>query len=323
VATESGDRIVILIPLYNDWEALSLLLPALDDCLEEIGTPAAVLIVDDGSTDAIPVGRLEQGHRHIQSIDVLRLRRNLGHQRAIAIGLVHVYQEMPCRAVVVMDADGEDRPKDVPRLLAAFDESGRREIVFAARTRRLESRTFRAFYQLYRVLHRILVGIEVRVGNFSVIPWISLERLVAVSDLWNHYAAAVFRARLPYRMLPLPRGARLFGGSRLNFASLVIHGLSAILVFGDKVGVRLLTGSLILMAALLVFGGALWIMELSGWVALPGWSAVVAGLLVLALGLVIAATLYTFHVIGARTGTTFLPLRDASFFVLERVSISG
>ena len=72
----------------------------------------------------------------IARVDVLRLRRNVGHQRAIAIGLAFIHAHRPCRAVVVMDADGEDRPSDVPRLLARLDAAGDPAIVFAERTRR-------------------------------------------------------------------------------------------------------------------------------------------------------------------------------------------
>ena len=72
---------------------------------------------------------------------MLRLRRNLGHQRAIAIGLTYIQAQMTTayEAVVVMDGDGEDAPEDVPRLLARLEAEGGRSIVFAERTRRSES----------------------------------------------------------------------------------------------------------------------------------------------------------------------------------------
>ena len=78
--------------------------------------------------------------RAIGRVEVLHLRRNLGHQRAIAIGLAFVEAERPrCRAVVLMDSDGEDAPEDVPRLVARCEQEGRRKIVFAERTKRSES----------------------------------------------------------------------------------------------------------------------------------------------------------------------------------------
>jgi hypothetical protein len=117
----------------------------------------------------------------------------LGHQRAIAIGLYYMHQLLPVDAIVVMDGDGEDRPADIPGLLSALAEGGGC-MVFAARAKRLERPIFRFFNRLYRVIHWVLTGITVRVGNFSVIPRASLDRLMVSSDLWNHYLPLRFAA---------------------------------------------------------------------------------------------------------------------------------
>jgi 2-polyprenyl-3-methyl-5-hydroxy-6-metoxy-1,4-benzoquinol methylase len=81
----------------------------------------------------------------------------------------------------------------------------------------------------------MLTGISVRVGNFSILPRSYLSTLIVLSELWNHYAAAVFRSRLKFEMIPIPRGRRIAGASRMNFVSLVTHGLSAASVFSDIV----------------------------------------------------------------------------------------
>ena len=86
----------------------------------------------------------------------------------------------------------------------------------------------------------MLTGERVRVGNFSAIPPSLLPRLVAVSELWNHYAAAVFKSRIPYITIPTARGVRYAGQSTMNYVALVTHGLSAMAAFGDRIGVRLL-----------------------------------------------------------------------------------
>ena len=93
---------------------------------------------------------------------------------------------------------------------------------------------------MYRLIHFLLTGVQVQVGNFSVIPATVLRRLVAVSELWNHYAAAVYKAKLPMALIPAQRNCRLEGSSRMNLVALVVHGLSAMAVFGDRIGVRLL-----------------------------------------------------------------------------------
>ena len=193
-------ELLILLPVFNDWQALRKLLAALDRELVEGGIGAEVLVVHDGSTEPFEALTIEADYRAIRRVDVLRLRRNLGHQRAIAIGLAFVEAERPdCRAVVLMDSDGEDAPEDVPRLIAKYEAEGRRKIIFAERTKRSESLVFRVFYVLYRMVHRLLTGNWVRVGNFSVIPRRAARGLVATSELWNHYAAAAFTPGSPTR----------------------------------------------------------------------------------------------------------------------------
>src|SRR6266404_6380292 len=144
------DRIVILIPMFNDWDAADLLLSDLDRALADEPMSAEILFIDDGSTLPMPDTFARRQFKALQAVDILKLRRNLGHQRAIAIGLVYVYENIPCRAVVVMDADGEDRPGDIRLLVARFDQESSRSIVFAERAKRLESLPFRILYQVYR-----------------------------------------------------------------------------------------------------------------------------------------------------------------------------
>src|SRR5262249_29066545 len=148
-----------------------------------------ILLVDDGSVQRCDRNDFQIGFSVVRAIRTLRLRRNLGHQRAIAIGLVHVQQSTSCDAVVVMDADGEDTPEGLAQLLSAYSETRDAKAIFAERSRRSESVVFRLFYRLYKFLHRCLTGISVRVGNFSILPFPYLNTLVVMSELWNHYAA--------------------------------------------------------------------------------------------------------------------------------------
>jgi hypothetical protein len=315
-ALSQAEGIVVLVPVFNDWESLELLLPRLEEELSRSGMSADVLVVDDGSLRE-PEGFLDAGSfQCIGRIDVLRLRRNLGHQRAIAIGLAYIEDCLSARAVVVMDGDGEDDPTDVPRLLERLEKEGHQKIVFAERSRRSESLTFRIFYVFYKILHYLLSGKGVRVGNFSAIPRRRLSSLVVVAEMWNHYAAAAFRSRQPYCMIPTRRARRLCGNSSMNFVSLVAHGLSAISVNSDVVGVRLLVMS-ILMAIVTACGivAAVIVRLATSW-AVPGWASYTVGiLLILLVQAVMAAFVFSFVILGSRHGSTFLPRRDYSFYI--------
>lgn len=304
----------VLIPTYNDWEALSSVVSAIEKEVSGIGHRVSVLIVDDGSTTLPAEGLFSPAAA--MDIEVVHLRRNLGHQRAIAVGLAHLIENRSGSGIVVMDGDGQDRPADIRRLLDASATASPHEAVFAARMRRPEGMLFSAFYHLYRLVHRILTGVAVRMGNFSYLPWKQADRLVVCSELWNHYAAAVVHARIPYTLIPCERNTRVAGRSKMNPVALVSHGLSAMAVFADRIGVRVLAAS---GAALVAAVLALFVVLLLKWgtmLAVPGWATTAAGLLVVIIAqILMLSTLFTFVVLSGRSQTAVIPLRDYRLFV--------
>jgi len=246
----------------------------------------------------------------------LELRKNVGHQRALCVGLVCLRENDPGRAVLVMDADGEDAPSDVPRLLQEFVRQGQQKVIFAERGRRAEGIMFKAFYQFYRFVHRVLVGFDIRVGNFSLVPASHLDRLVVSSDLWNHYAAAVTRSKVPLATVRVDRAKRLGGQSNMGFIGLVVHGLSAMSVFGDTIGTRLLmvsSGLGVLAAASICLTI---VIRLATNLAIPGWATYTAGLLLLLLFQSLTlALVFTFVVLHNRGQSNFIPIRDCPYYI--------
>ncbi|WZO98400.1 glycosyltransferase [Isosphaeraceae bacterium EP7] len=310
------DSLLVILPVFNDWPALGKLLVGLDAALGGANLAASILVVDDGSTSPAPAGWPGGPFAAIDRVSVLTLRRNLGHQRAIAVGLSFVEGRVPCRAVVLMDADGEDDPRDVPRLLEQLDRDGGHTVVFAGRSKRSESLAFRFFYGLFRGLHRVLIGHGVRVGNFSAISRERLSSLVVVSELWNHYAASVLKSRQPHSVVPTVRARRLDGESKMNFVGLVIHGLSALSVQSEVVGVRVLVAAFGLVGLSLLGLAAIILIRLATDLAIPGWATTSFGVLLLLLTqTVMFAFLFSFLIIGGRQASSFLPSRDYHHFV--------
>jgi glycosyltransferase involved in cell wall biosynthesis len=300
-----------LIPVFNDWAALAQLLPQLDDALHQHALRADVLIVDDGSTEPPPADFLKGPFQALGRIDLLPLRRNLGHQRAITVGLAYVHDQLAPPAVIVMDADGEDDPRDVPRLLQRCSQEGGERLVFAERTKRSESWAFRLSYGLYKVGHYLLTGYRVRVGNFSVVPRPQLARLVTIAEMWNHYAAAAIKSRLPFVTVPTRRARRLHGPSKMDFIQLALHGLSALAVYGDLIVVRLLLATLLLSFLMgLTLAGLLGLWLLTDR-AVPGWAVIALGA---AETVLLQGAFFFFLVsvliLGNRQSAMFLPLRD-------------
>jgi glycosyltransferase involved in cell wall biosynthesis len=303
--------VVVLLPVYRDAASAAVVIGQLRQALANEDR-LSIVVIDDGSIPSIACADLGWG----ADLTVVTLRRNVGHQRAIAIGLAYIAEQMPADAVLVMDADGQDRVDDAKRLLDTLRSTGANQIVFASRMRRVESLTFRALYHAYRWLHVVLTGVPVRFGNFSAVPKSVLSRLVYSSELWNHYAAAVLKTRLPYTSIPTMRAERVEGETKMNFVSLVVHGLSALSVFSETLGVRLLVASAVGFGVLTVVGAFLIAWQHFGYISF-GPIATISGALVLIVALQITSTgaMLALVVLGRRSGTDFVPARDYKLFV--------
>ena len=102
-------KYVILIPSFNDWECLNLLIPKIDQALKDTNEHVDVLIVNDGSTKKNNL-LFKKMHR-LKKVEVLNLKNNVKAQIAIATGLNFLRKEKFQGGIIVMDADGQDDPE--------------------------------------------------------------------------------------------------------------------------------------------------------------------------------------------------------------------
>ena len=305
----------IVMPVFNDWASAGELIRHLDRALAGHDWRVQVIAVDDGSQAGPP--EAITGLSFIESVEVVELETNLGHQRAIATELVHAYQSGPFDDLAVMESDGEDNPEALVRLLEdhAADEG---VALVAQRSERSEGVLFRAFYQLYVRLFGLLTGKRINFGNFMILPRDHVRRLIHVPNIWNNLAATLVHARLPLRYVPTTRGKRYAGQSSMSFVNLVLHGLGAISVFSEIVFVRMLIASLVLLG--LTGAGALAVvaMRLFTDLAVPGWSTTVMTFLVsVALQAVMVPVLLAFIVLGNRSSIQLLPMDMAPRFIRD------
>jgi hypothetical protein len=263
----------IVTPVYEDQESFAELCRQLTAAASQAKVRFHIIAVDDGSLGAPPM--LEALTQAGLSGEILRLGRNIGHQAAIGVGLARAFELADIDGCVVMDCDGEDRPGDIPQLLA---EIGRAhvDVAVAERAGRTESLIFQGFYGVYRRLFKTMTGQPLRFGNFMALSPLALERLSGMHESATHVAAATVKARLRRADVPQDRGTRFAGASKMNFPSLVLHGMRALMVFADLVLTRMAL-ALIALATIvvLVLGGA-GAAKLMGQ-ASPGWLTNVTG----------------------------------------------
>src|SRR5262245_59225385 len=131
-------RVLVVTPVFDDWSSFTRLLTELDTTGRASGLRFSVIAVDDGSSQPAPALDRRSWGEGIVDVQILHLVRNLGHQRAIAVGLVEAYRQFDKSsyvAAVVMDSDGEDPPADIPSLLDALAEAPDGIAVATRRTR--------------------------------------------------------------------------------------------------------------------------------------------------------------------------------------------
>lgn len=256
--------ITILIPVFNDFASLRLLLQDIDRLLAT-SHRLQVVIIDDASTEP---NRQLTGFSF--SPKVLRLIRNLGHQQAIAVGLAYIRDRKENNPVIVMDGDGEDKASDIPVLLA---QQNQEKVVFARRKKRQTGLLFQAGYWMYQTIFYCLTGKRIAFGNFSCLPAASLNALTHYSELWNNYPGTVMKSGIPYEAIPADRGRRLAGRSQMNLTSLLLHGLGSMAVFTELIITRILLFSFGLMSFSLLGLLVILAIKLGTSQAIPGWAS--------------------------------------------------
>jgi hypothetical protein len=212
--------------------------------------------------------------RSLQDVRVVEAPFNLGHQRAIVYGLRSVASGIGDDDIVVtLDADGEDRPEDLPRLLgplADASESGR--VVVARRTRRRTSLSFKAMYLVFRVLFRMLTGTSVRSGNYAAYHGWLAKRMLLHPHFDLCYSSSLLTLNREIEFVPCERGERYAGRSKMGFSRLFLHGLRMMMPFADRIAMR----ALILFTVTFTLGvllslGVLGVRLLTD-AAIPGWA---------------------------------------------------
>jgi len=262
----------VLLPVYRDVESFLALRQALIKTLSgglRIGR-VQIVVVDDSAGLDPEMARM----RDLDDVVVLTPPFNLGHQRALVFGLRTLSDRIKDEDVVVtLDADGEDRPEDVPRLLASLADKGdvKHTIVLARRVGRRESLAFKVMYFCFKVLFATLTGLIVKTGNFAAYRGWVARNVLFHPHFDVCYSSSLLSLNLPVCLVPCDRGPRYAGRSHMSLLHLLMHGIRMMMPFLDRIAVR----SLVCFSGLFFLGLACTLaavgLSLFGGIAVPGW----------------------------------------------------
>ena len=318
-APRRPQRVAIVTPVLDDWTCFGALIHDISALYTGSGIEFVVWMIDDGSISQFDQASVSLPPEScVIAIEMVRLAINLGHQRAIAVGLCALADRADLDWVVVMDSDGEDRASDIAALLAAGRQNDG-HVVLARRAKRSEPAFFRLAYKIYKLLFRVLTGQPITFGNYSMLPMTAVRRLVYMPELWNNLAASILRSRLPCTEVATLRGGRYDGNSRMNFVGLVVHALSAFSVHADRIFVRVMLGTGLVALVSVIGLIAVVAIRMATDLAIPGWATSATGfLLVILLQTFVVFIAVTLTMLTGRTNRPIIPIEDVQKFVAER-----
>ncbi|HOC46264.1 MAG: glycosyltransferase [Syntrophorhabdaceae bacterium] len=147
--------ISVLVPVLNEEESLPELHPRLQESLAGINKPYEIIYINDGSTDRTEQ-LLEAFHREDDRVKVIEFNRNYGQHNALFAGFDYAAGEI----VVTIDADLQNPPEEIPRLIAKAEEGY--EVVATYRKNRRDSLFRRLPSYIVNRITAKLVGVRLR-----------------------------------------------------------------------------------------------------------------------------------------------------------------
>ena len=224
-------EICVVVPVYRNAATVGELWRRIRDACGEHGIGVCVLFVDDASPDS-SLDTLRSLAAEDDRIGVIALQRNLGQNGAVVAGLAHAVG----RAVVIMDADLQDPPEAIPRLVAGLTDFpvvfGGRRGTYQSRWRMLASHVFK---RLLWVASRMRIPPDA--GLFVALRGDVAEKVLASCGSHPYLVAAIARTGSAMTSVPVPRARRdggpsAYGASEL--ARVAWCALAAVLPSGSK-----------------------------------------------------------------------------------------
>ena len=228
-------KIIILVPIYNDWQSASKLIEEINSIVSGLDIQFSVIIVNDASSEqqAMHVPNIE----NLQSVKIINMKENRGHARCIASGLKYIFEKEEFDYVIPMDGDGEDRPEEIKNFVDYIRYTPNKPIV-GERVKRSEGLFFKFCYGVHKILTFAFTGQSIKFGNYTCLPRSTVEKMINDKATWSSFSGALVKLEKDRSTVPSIRGKRYFYPSKMSFNNLVIHSLSIIAVFRLNVLVR-------------------------------------------------------------------------------------
>ena len=220
----------IILPVYNDWHSLGILLKQIEKSLIKTKNKFKLMLINDGSTEKMS---LKINKYYYENIEIINLRKNIGSQKAIATGLKYLSKKKikNHKHFIIMDSDGEDDPKKINKIVDIVNKNKEIKLITLNRSIRKESLLFSILYEIHLLFTFFLTFKYIRFGNFSYLSKNSLKKISNKKELWLAYSATVCKYLNKDFSITASRKKRISGKSKMSYSSLIKHSINIQNVF--------------------------------------------------------------------------------------------
>jgi hypothetical protein len=217
---------IILIPVYNDWKCLNHLIAKINKI--KINYLEFIIINDFSTKQNIII------NKNKVKITVLNLKKNIGSQGCLAVGLKYIQNNYSNSNIILMDSDGEDNPLIINYLIN-LSKILPNKIITVNRTTRTENIFFKILYEINLIFTTILTLKYIRFGNFSLLNFKNLKKIFSNNDIWCAYPASIVNNFSSIKKVYARKEVRYFGKSKMNYFKLFLHSLKILSVFRKRI----------------------------------------------------------------------------------------
>lgn len=304
------EKISIIVPCYNEEESIHLFYNQVEKIIEELLLNVEYIFVDDGSKDNTLLILREMSKNNIQRVRYISFSRNFGKEAALYAGLVHSIGDY----VTVMDADLQDPPELLPKMLQMIKEENY-DCIGTRRATRKGEPPIRSFFakQFYKLINKIS-DTEIIDGarDYRLMTRQMVNAILQMTE-YNRFSKGIFSwVGFNTKYLEFENRERVAGETTWSFWSLFKYSIDGIVAFSEVplsiasiVGLAsfifALFASIIIIIRTLVFGD-----PTSGWTSLVVTILGMGGLQLFCLG-----------ILGKYLGKTYLESKKRPIYIVK------
>ena len=307
---DTQKKISIVIPVFNEEEALPMFYGQLKETMTASGFPYEVIFVDDGSKDRTGeiIDALSQ---ETAAVHAIHFSRNFGHQAALCAGLEHARGSY----IITMDGDGQHPPKLIPQMIELADSGY--DIVLTQRIEAEQKASFKKWSSetFYKLLNKVSDTQTLPGGaDFRLMNREALDALLSLPEFHKFLRGMVSWIGFKSVILPFEVPERLAGHTKYSLKKMVRLASDAVFSFSMlPLYIGLSTGALFFVLALIeaIYVLSFWISGNSDKLA-PGWSSLMFMMLIIG-----AVLMIIMGFIGVYVGYIFQEVKHRPVYILR------